>query len=663
MMFMPSQNQKAEAGRRPSRRFRILKRVLMTLLVAAMWAAPVSSAYALDKNQIVQMSKLGMENNAIKGAIDGAGQELKLSPEEVGELRAAGVDDEIIEYLKATGHVEGGDADTGEDPPEPADDGADGADGAGPAPAPVPDDEEKAEDLTAEEQEKLIEERAKQLNEQEAAEQKRQRQIQAEARKLPQAMRQVDSGNNMAAAKTFLKFLSLEPDKTSDDFYTATFGLAKALYQEGILSGAANPLLDVIMAGAQKPHFKEAFYMLEELTKQIGYQPPMLEELTKFYVDDMNDDFKNDYYYYLGKFFFDYGRSDLAVENLGKVKQGAQDYPEALYLMGAAQLQQENQTGAALKNFERAILAGEKEPGGNQEILQLGYLALARVFYEVGYYDVALYYYQKVPSNSARNATATFETAWTYFVKNDFKRALGTFHTLHSPYYSEWYFPDLYILESTVYLNLCQFGKSQAALAKFQEDFLDKRPLLEKYLADESREPKAYWTAITGIYEKNPPKAAEGLPRIFANAVLDELAFYNIYGVVRTLEKERVALEDNVSALGEFGQQVIDRVDRQLETKVEEGGILVKQKLKEVDAELNDWDTKATQISFDIETEEVDQMQRELRNQGEVEEETQQGTTLLIVADDFTPWPFEGEYWQDEVTNYRSRLRTQCAVE
>ena len=107
----------------------------------------------------------------------------------------------------------------------------------------------------------------------------------------------------------------------------------------------------------------------------------------------------------------------------------------------------------------------KNEPGGNEEILQLGYLALARSFYEAGIYDVALYYYQKIPAESARNAEAEFETAWTYFVKNDFKRALGQFHTLHSPYYSKWYFPDLYILESAVYLNLCKYEKSKEALA------------------------------------------------------------------------------------------------------------------------------------------------------------------------------------------------------
>lgn len=658
-MFMRSQNQKAETGRTVGRRFRLLKRVLMCLLVAAMWTAPVSSAFALDKNQIIQMSKLGMETNAIKGAIDGAGSELKLSPEEVGELRAAGVDDEVIAYLEATGHVEGAD-DTetgGEEAPAPADDGTD----SGPSPAPAPGEEEEAKEYTEEELEKLAEEKAKEINEEKKAEEARQRKIAAEARKLPQAKRAVQNGDNMSAAKTYLRFLSLNPDPEGDDFYAAKFGLAKALYQEGILSGAANPLLDVIMAGAQRPHFKEAFYMLEELTKRIGFLDPRLEEMTKFYVGDMNAKFKNDFHYYLGKFFFDYNRGDLAVQYLDKVEKGAQDYPEALYLKGVAQLEQQKQ-GEALKNFERAIVAGEQEPGGNEEILQLGYMALARVFYEVGYYDVALYYYQKIPSKSARNASATFETAWTYFMKNDYKRALGTFHTLHSPYYSEWYFPDLYILESAVYLNLCDFDKSKEALATFQQSYLDKRPRLQKFLT-ETTEPKAYWTALTGIYQKDQPKEARGLPPMFANAVLDELEFYNVYGVIQTLKKERNALKQNVSALGEFGEQVLGSVESQLDTKIEEGGILVQQKLSEVNKELENWELKAYEIKIDIDTEEEAKLEQRLQSQAVEEDDVAQGTTLLIVADDFTPWPFEGEYWADEVNNYRSRLRTQCSAE
>ena len=36
------------------------------------------------------------------------------------------------------------------------------------------------------------------------------------------------------------------------------------------------------------------------------------------------------------------------------------------------------------------------------------------------------------------------------------------------------------------------------------------------------------------------------------------------------------------------------------------------------------------------------------------------GTTFTVVADDWQRWEFEGEYWIDEVPNYRSSLRTEC---
>jgi hypothetical protein len=666
-------------SRETSRWFTLFRRVCACLLVAALWAAPSSDAHAqdaMDKQKIVNMSKMGLGPSAIKGAISSSSpDEFQLTPEELGELRVQGVDETVITYLKENGYVEGAKASA--DPEEPADEGGEttpadetapadeGDTGAGPAPAPAPGEEEdEGETLTEEELEKRVEEKIKERDRQEKEAQERERKLEAAARKLPQAKSALAGGNNMAAAKQYLEYLSLNPPQSSDNWYEAKFGLAKALYNQGILSGAATPLLEVLLAGAERPHFKEGFYMLEKLTARIGYQPPILEEMTKTYIGDFNEDFKNDFHYYLGKFFYDYGNADKAIEYLGKVTEGAPDYPEARYLMGVSRLdkaaaggQEQAITGDALRNFEEAIIAGENEPGGNQEILQLGYLALARSFYEAGIYDVALYYYQKIPNQSARNAEAEFETAWTYFVKNDFKRALGQFHTLHSPYYEKWYFPDLYILESAVYLNLCKYEESKEALASFQDKFLDKQPRLQKFLT-ETTEPKAYWDAIAVAFENQNDQ--QGLPVMFANAVLDDLAYYNTYKVINVLRRERNQLKGNIGALGEFGEEVLQRVEEQLDTKIQEGGILVQRRLNEINEELLNYDAQATKISFDIDKEESDRLRQQLQNRETDETGPQKGTTLLIVSDDFTPWPFEGEYWLDEVTNYRSRLRSEC---
>jgi hypothetical protein len=635
----------------------------------------------MDKNQIIQLSESGLGANSIIGAIKGADGEVTISPKEIGEMRAAGVPSKVITFLQENDYVKGGDeesdsskqadgeTDDGDGSAGPAPSGQedqkqadiqdqDSSDGAGPAPAVDPADEQD-EKLSKEEVDEKVQQEIQKKEKSDRLARERQRL----ASQFSRAYRQLEEGNNMEAAETFLAYLNKEwvfPKNKkewvgSEKWYEAKFGLARALYQEDILSGAATHTREVLMAGANRAHFKEAFRILEDLTNKIGYQPPELEEMTKLVIDDLNKPFRNDFNYYLGKFFFDYNRNDLAIQYLDQVNEGAADYPEALYLKGVAQLDPSvDDKPAALRNFERAIVAGEAEPGGNQDILQLGYLALARVFYEVGAYNIALYYYQKIPRDSARHAEAMFEKAWTFFVKNDFKKALGAFHTLHSPYYDQWYFPDLYILESTVYLNLCQLNKARRALTKFQEEYLDKRPRLQKYI-QETNKPEAYWNLMR---KAGQDKEVE-IPKMFVNAVLDDLSFYNMYQVVQSLREEKRALKQNIGALGNFGEDVLDRVNEQLETKVQEGGILVRDKLQEIDDELGEFETDATQISIDIDNMEAQDIQSQIQG-GDAQEAQERGTTLLIVADDWTPWPFEGEYWFDEVSNYRSKQSSWC---
>ncbi|RAL24850.1 hypothetical protein DL240_01165 [Lujinxingia litoralis] len=621
-------------------------------------SGPAVTAFALDKNQIVQMTRLGLDDRAIMGAIDSAGEGISLTSEDVEELRNQGVSDQVIEHLRRRGMIQGE-----ETPVEEEGAGQEEEGPIGPAPAPAPaggeDDweREERERLEAERQAE-IERRANELNEQREAEAERQAKLERAAGQLPRAAQQVRDGNNMAGARMYLEFLSYGPEEGSENWYEATFGLAKALYQQGILSGASTPLLEVLMAGADKPHFVEGFRMLGELSRRIGYKPPILEELTRFYVGDKNEKFQAEFNYYMGKFFYDYNRMDLALEYLDQVPASAKDYPESRYLAGVARLDPAvNDIPGALRNFEAAILAAEAAPGGNEDILEMGYLALARVFFEVGFFDVALFYYQKLPSQSSRHADAVFESAWSYFMKNDFKRALGTFHTLQSPYYSQRYYPDLYILESTVYLNLCMFPKSQRALGEFRARYLDQRPLLQSYL-ENTFEPEAYWQLMEDAY--TPGKSAP-IPELFTNAVLESLPFYNVHRVVRSLEAERNALKANISALGEFGQQVLERVEEQLELKIQEGGIIVQQRLTAVDQELENWELRSLQIEFDIDSEERQQLQQRLQNPDyEAPEVAEAGTTLMVVADDWQPWPFEGEYWLDEVASFRSQMRTEC---
>lgn len=682
------------------RRLPSRSRLLCALLCSFILAAPAAAWAATPKEELskklVKMSALAdvFSEKDLKAVIDNAPSDLVYTEDELKDLSKKGVSAKVIEHIKITGHVKTVGATPGVTPPGP---GVTPPDGVGPAPVPVDDPNNGKIDRA--ELERIIKEREAKRKK---AEDWR-RNLVGQGRKLPEAMRDIAAGKNMPAARACLEYLDLyklkkadgdQSDYTynekhepvslggvvpNDDYYTAKFCLAKSLYKQDILSGAVRLLVQVLKVGtgANRPYFKEGFYMLERITRQTQYRSPELAELTAVNIDSFNDDFKNDFAFYMGKFFFKSNDAKQAISYLQKVKQGAPDYPEALYLMGVATLsgaadgqasraqnEQEllTRAPAALKYFQSAIVAAEAERGGNQEILQLGYLAMARVFYELGYYNVALFYYQKLPRNSAKRAEAMFETAWTYFLKNDHKRALGTFHTLHSPYFAKWYFPDLYLLEATVYLNMCKFDQSKMALAELQKRYLDNQAQLKKFVGEAANKdnPEAYlWKSLTSYYEGDGEKRS-GLPRMFANAVINDLNFFNTYKTVLVLQRERDELKKGIGALGEFGKVVLASVEEQLENRIITGGLIVQERLGAVDRELTNINVQATQISFDIEKEEKDVLTRRLTNKDYQREQLEAGTTLLIVSDDWHPWPFEGEYWIDEVNHYRSNLRSQC---
>ena len=677
------------------------KRLLTTAFCACIVGTPtVVSAQqgSIDKGKIIQLSELGLGDQAIISAIDADAQGLELSEEDLKELEKNGVSKAVLDHLRAA-YVP---SDGAETPPE----GGDGATGPGPGPGMSPgvDPGAPAEESDGTFDAKQVQEILKAVNDLKDEKTKDEQQLNARLVRVKRAIEnlQSDQPDNMESARTCLAYLAgyreyvAALDGYQDQFneivkgnaadlgvdidtsvsgeveagrYDANYCLAKGLFNENIYSGASRPLVMVLQKGAgpDHPYFKDSFYMLEKVTAKIGYKAPILAEVTAANIKNFNQDFRDDFNYYFGKFFFDSGVMDKARLMLGEVSEEAEDYPEARYLEGVAVLGGVGNSddalrkvaGDALRAFQDAIIAAEEERGGNEEILQLGYLALARTFYQLGFYNISLYYYQKLPTESSRNAEAKLEQAWAYFLKNDYKKALGLFHMLGSPYYEKWFFPDLDLLEATVYLNLCKYDKSKLALAELDDNFLSKQPMLKDYLSEmQQKEPAESWNALINYYEGEGE--AKGLPKMFADAVLDDLAFFNTYKQIQALQVERRALTSNIGALGEFGEDVLAQVDERLSIKVADGGILVLQKLGEIDQQLEQLSLQSTAISFDIEKEEKDTLREQLENPEYARPQAAGGATLLVVADDWHPWPFEGEYWLDEVDNYRSTLRTEC---
>lgn len=671
---------------------------LVTLLAAA-------TAGAITKEEVITLSKLGIADAEVIKAIDKDRTVFDLKIQDILALKKAGVKEEVIKYMLSTPERFGKGAGAPEQPVA-------GQPKAVPGPAaPVKTDAERKAD-----EERMRLEAEKLKREMESA---REAQKKAFAdSQLQRAMELADDGNFAAAIQQFQDFLQkggYGPE--SEENYRARYGIAYALAKADLLQSAAKLIVDVLLAGPDRPFFQPAFYELRRLRKEINYSPPDLEELTSFYVGRYSKSFQDEYNYFLGEFFYDYNNFERALKYLDEVSEEASDYPKSLYLKGLVMVRN-NMFKSAVETFQLAILASERMGSPDPQVEDDAYLALARIAYESGNYDGAIYYYRKMRRDSPKLAAAFYESAWTYFAKGDYSRALGTFQVLHSPYFDHFFYPELWILEATVYLNMCHYDYAKEAIAAFKDRVATLALPLKQFM-EQQRTPVDYYKGFVRAVNE---RKSDILPAQLTYPVLANVEFYNLYRTIQQVDDEVRRLEGARASLGSFGTDLLEKLNQIRQSRLNEVGIKIQQLLKGVDAELEEYSIKVKEIEvdlIDVETTTLTKEQAEIMARQErtgilgrlealarrggteadmkqfidtqdvlrglkpdeiealrtkkavpesiiaylfelTREEEEEGGSIAIVGADSLEWPFEGEYWSDEIGGFRSFLREVC---
>jgi tetratricopeptide (TPR) repeat protein len=501
------------------------RRLLTSMATATLGLALVLSsatvASAITQDEVITLTKLGIAPDEIIKAIEKDKTVFNLAVAEILSLKKASVDEKVIKFMLATPQRYGK-PETG-DPAGPTT--------GGPTTPTETQPVEETPEARAAREEELRQEALRLLEEKRKAEEA-QREAFAKG-VLAKGRGLADEGKFVQSIQAFEQFMQqggYAPD--SDEAYLAKFGIANALVKAGLYQAAARQLVEILLAGPEKPFFKTAFEQLRELRRKVNYAPPDLEELTRFFVGEFSQSFQDEFNYVLGEFYYDYNNWSKALTYLDQVSPTASDYAKARYLKGLVEVRNQLYK-SAVQSFQDAILATE-ENKSDSEIADLAYMALARVAYTNNDFDAAIYYYRKVPQGSYKQATALYESAWVYFVKGDSTRSLGTFQTLHSPYFSHQFYPELWILEATVYMNICRFDYAEEALGRYQADISPLGIPLKQFLLKTTR-PEDYYRALVDTVAG---KEVWGLPKTLTAEVLADVEFYNLYRTIKQIEKE-----------------------------------------------------------------------------------------------------------------------------
>jgi len=632
---------------------KLTKHLLVALAGVTALLAMSPLASAVSKEEIMTLSKLKIGDDEIIAAIDRDRTIFNLSVAEILELKQANVSEKVIKYMLQTPKKFGTTDTTG-----PGD--TTGPTGPGDTTGP-------AEPQETEEERKAREERMRQEAQKLLEEKRRAEEAQREAYAQGVLARCRDLGDTgdwvgaIQAAQQFVEQGGFAQD--SEEAYFAKFCEANALVKAGLLQSAASTLVEIVLDGPDKPFFQTAFKQLRTLRKKIDYSPPQLERLSDFSgkLGNFSQAFQDEFNYVLGEFFHEGTEWTTAVAFLDAVTPQAKDYGKAAYLKGFMEVQNDLYK-SAVESFQRAIIATE-ENESDTDVKDLAYLALARIAYRIGDYDAAIYYYRKVPAGSYKQATAFYESSWVYFLKGDYSRALGTFHTLDSPYFSHYFYPEMWILEATAYLNTCHFDRTELALKRFEKEVLPLITPLESFLKKTTR-PSEFYRAVIATAEK---KTVYELPPTLISPILANVEFYNLYRTIKQIEKEIRLLEKDGSQLSTYGADLLSRLRKLRGDRIRQIGLTVRLILSDTLKELQKFRTKFIELGIDLEDIKLEEAsRREL--EGDTadkpqQDQAEQSGTSAIVGSDTWRWPFENEYWIDEVGSYRSSIKDLCVKE
>jgi hypothetical protein len=472
-------------------------------------------------------------------------------------------------------------------------------------------------------------------------------------------------------------FYSLSIASQGDTRSKAEFGLAESLKKAGFPYGGAFFYSRIVAQGAKNDFFRFAIDNLGDANSRTPLGRAAISGIFAGKIDPLQvpPGARGFYFFFKGLEAFDEGGASAASGAGGggtgmqavararsefeRVPSGNPYYPRAQYYLGVISAVLKDSDGA-LGAFSRVIRTSSSD-----NLRQLATLGLARVYYERKDYRRAFSYYSQIPRDSDMWLQTLFEGGWAFFMIQRHNNTLGNNHTIHSPFFENRFFPETYILNAITYLRLCRYQALRDQLRKFQErykpTFADLNNLLKKYQGN----PEAFYSAVAR-YRSTGRLGEYNAATEVIDAVSRSDAFKEAAIVVRGLEREAAQLRSQGARWEMSGLADVLRVsyeNRRKATIRVAGEVLFAQAVQQF-RYLRDLSDQTRLINLEMLSGRTDQLRARFNPEQQQNDGTSWGEGMkpLNLKSEIEYWPFEGEYWEDELGGYVYNIDSKCAT-
>lgn len=498
-----------------------------------------------------------------------------------------------------------------------------------------------------------------------------------------QAKRLFDNARWADAALALQRVVNGETGDDEGNKQIAQYHLAIALYNLKLYQ-ASYAIFSQIAEKPKHQKFKETLLWLARLATQLPEPADIVERVGKYDAEAIksfdNAQQQNLYWqlnYLLGRYKYRARAFDEAIALFDQVGKKSPYFVQAKFFAGISYVQK-RQSVPAVKSFQAIVEALDEGAEGVEDegrMRDLAHLSMARTYYSASVrlddnnipkidptkLSAAVKYWNRVDVASEYWLDALFEESWAYFMAGDYPRALGNIHTLEAPYFPNSFYPEADILKAVISYTICQYEDATTIVARMKRKYEPIRKelvaTLDRFKGENSDE--QFFDFLKKVREGTAPLKPEIKP-IVENALSDRQLLRNIE-YVRVLDKEREIFNAQPPSFksSDVGNDVVDALDLAREIAVRNAGNLARDRYQRYIDELAEHLRDSQKIIIDITAAERGKLE-DFAASGKMTKEETDVFGVVDPDDEHVLWPFNGEYWRDELGFYRQVVVSKC---
>ncbi len=507
------------------------------------------------------------------------------------------------------------------------------------------------------------------------------------ARRIAEANQVFARGDDQTAALAYDAIL--RDPALAEVHDQARYQLARSLARLGLYHSSLAWLDQILAKGAQgSPYFKDALEWLFHVGKQTGNEALITAQVLRYAGGTFPASEQDRYDFLLARYSYERG---LALDEAGRSAEARRAYDDASRLAGQVRPEAgsrpsgngqlgdpyararfvdglvkyaQGQSQAAVESFKDVVRLTNPRRGRapDSRIRELAFLQLARIHYEHKQNRYAIFYYDKMPWGGGSWLEGLWESSYAHYRIGDYEKALGNLLTLQSPYFRDEWFPESWILKAIIYYENCRYPEARSILDEFHANYEGVYRELER-LTSGPAQPRAFFDALDDAGKSRGANTV--LMRRIMKVALTDRNVKQLDGSIVEVDRERAALASGRTGLREafrsssLARDLTSGLDRERQQLADEAGARARAKLEYERDALRELLQQALRIKIEVARNERAALETALNRGGPVDV-VKDYRYSVAVSDEQQYWPYDGEFWRDELGTYTYTLTKGC---